>query len=506
MTHVLAELLGNDHPLFTFNLNQMEIASGYAGIDMRIYADSLDKAHAVMRALGLDPGDTSAPELYHALNESVQNGRAMNLLKNTSYVLKRFPEGVISFCLYDVIENAHHELPFEERIVGHGQRHLRAEVIKRYAEHDRTENTMIHNLARDMRLKIEADEGQYRLPAVGDAETIPPLSKAPKLLAVGDIFTDAFIKLSEEVAHVDEDDQGNSWLKIPFGGRPPYDEVEIINSVGPSPNSAVSCARLGLDVSLLSWIGDDEAGTESITHLKQEGVDTSLMHPQANAKSNYYYVLRLGADRTILTKDETYDYKWVEPKETPDWVYLASISEDTWQLHLDLLLYLNEHPNIRFVFQPGTFHFGWGKEKLADVYKRAELVIVNREEAMRITGLGHDDLPALFNAMHTLGPNKVVITDGPDGSYASYDWKMVSMPNYPDPALPIDRTGAGDAFASTLVAALALGKSMDEALTWAPINSMSVVQKLGAQAGLLTRERIEEYLKNAPEDYKLRQL
>ena len=83
---------------------------------------------------------------------------------------------------------------------------------------------------------------------------------------------------------------------------------------------------------------------------------------------------------------------------------------------------------------------------------------------------------------------------------------MYKVPNYPDPAPPLDRTGAGDAFASTIVAALALGETVATALTWAPINSMSVVQKLGAQAGLLGVEDIQKYLSEAPEWYKTEEL
>jgi hypothetical protein len=32
---------------------------------------------------------------------------------------------------------------------------------------------------------------------------------------------------------------------------------------------------------------------------------------------------------------------------------------------------------------------------------------------------------------------------------------------------------------------------------------MSVVQQVGAQKGLLSREKLEEYLNNAPAEYKL---
>jgi len=75
------------------------------------------------------------------------------------------------------------------------------------------------------------------------------------------------------------------------------------------------------------------------------------------------------------------------------------------------------------------------------------------------------------------------------------------MPMYPDSAPPVDRTGAGDSFSSTFTAAIILGKEPSEALAWGPINSMSVVQHIGAQAGLLTKDKLMEYLNDSPEDY-----
>jgi sugar/nucleoside kinase (ribokinase family) len=73
---------------------------------------------------------------------------------------------------------------------------------------------------------------------------------------------------------------------------------------------------------------------------------------------------------------------------------------------------------------------------------------------------------------------------------------------YPDPAPPVDRTGAGDSFSSTFTAAIIKGKDPAEALSWGPINSMSVVQYVGAQEGLLTMDKLEEYLHSRPEDYQ----
>jgi sugar/nucleoside kinase (ribokinase family) len=328
-------------------------------------------------------------------------------------------------------------------------------------------------------------------------------AKTPYVLSIGDIFSDAFIELNQDVARVETDENGEKRISLPLGSKPPYNGVEIVHAVGPGPNAAVSIARLGVGSGLDSFIGDDQVGKEAIEYLKNQGVDTSPMLVEEGIKTSYYYVLRYGAERTILVKNEQFDYTWTEPAEEPEWIYLALISDASWQFHEELLKYLEAHPNVKLAFQPGTFHFKWGVEKLAGIYRRTHILVLNREEAVDVTGKSYDSIRDLAFALHELGPQKVVITDGPNGSYASYDFKLVTIPNYPDAAPPVDRTGAGDAFASTIVAALASGETMETALTWAPINSASVVQKVGAQAGLLTHSEIEHYLADAPDWYKV---
>jgi ribokinase len=143
-----------------------------------------------------------------------------------------------------------------------------------------------------------------------------------------------------------------------------------------------------------------------------------------------------------------------------------------------------------------------GAERLKRIYQHTQVLILNREEAVTVGGGNHEDVHDLINRLHALGPRIVVVTDGPSGAYASDGENRFKMPLYPDPGPPVDRTGAGDAFASTFIAALAKGNTIEGALQWAPINSMSVVQKVGAQAGLLSERQLEEFLKQAPDWYK----
>lgn len=496
----LKDLLQNDHPLFTANLAALEKATGNAGVDTRLVADIMHTAHEIMRSLGLDPADTTGVELYNALKNVVRNGRSETVFNSSSFVLVNLGDGPISFNIQDVIESTHHELSYEQRQTGHGKRHLRLEIIKRYAEHDRTHNELVHELAHEMGLKQPEDEHFPEIEMATANESVP------LMLAIGDIFTDAFIQLREDKARIDIEPDGNKRLSMEFGSKPPYEGVDIVQAVGPSPNAAVAFAKLGLRVDLRAFLGDDVPGKDSLTYLQKMGVNTRMLSVQKGMKSNYYYVLRYGADRTILVKNEAYDYSWKEPEEKPDWIYLSLISESAWQLHEDLLVYLEKNPEIKLAFQPGTFHFDWGKEKLARIYKRSYITVMNREEAALVTGKATESVRELATSLHELGPEVVIITDGPDGSYASFDGKIIKMPNFPDIAPPLDRTGAGDAFASTIVAGLALNEPIETALRWAPVNSMSVVQKIGAQAGLLTQAEIEEYLKTAPPDYKTEEL
>lgn len=329
------------------------------------------------------------------------------------------------------------------------------------------------------------------------------MARQTDLLAIGDIVTDAFIKLIDDQAYVTENDQGK-WLTMQFGTKLPFDHAEVLEGVGNASNAAVSASRLGLKTSFVTNVGDDKEGLSMIKALQKEKIDTSLVRVNARKVSNMHYVLWYKEERTILINHENYKYYWphLRPDEIPRWVYFSSISENALEYHDQVSDWLDKHPDVKLAFQPGTFQMKAGTERLKRLYARSEVMVLNREEAEFVSGGKREDLHGLFDRLHALGCKIVVITDGPDGAYASDGNQRLKMPLYPDPAPPKERTGAGDAFASTFVAALAKGNSLEGALQWAPINSMSVVQQTGAQAGLLTEKELEEWLAKAPEWYK----
>jgi len=329
------------------------------------------------------------------------------------------------------------------------------------------------------------------------------MAAQPDVVSIGDIVTDAFIRLLDDEAVTYENDQG-AWLAMQFGTKIPYDHVEVIEGVGNAANAAVAFARLDLASAFVTNVGGDQFGRDMIATLHKNGVDTRFVRINPDKKSNYHYVLWYKTERTILIKHEEYDYHWphLTPAEMPKWVYFSSVSEHALAYHDQVADWLEQHSEVKLAFQPATFQMETGAERLKHIYSRTEVLILNREEAVTVGGGNHEDIHDLFNHLHVLGPKIVVITDGPDGAYASDGQNRFQMPLYPDPAPPLDRTGAGDAFASTFVAALIKGNTIEGALQWAPINSMSVVQKVGAQAGLLTEKEIATWLRKAPHNYK----
>ncbi len=324
-------------------------------------------------------------------------------------------------------------------------------------------------------------------------------------IAVGDIVTDAFIELNSAWVETDNP-AGEKELCMKFGTKLPFNDVVVVAAVGNSPNAGVSAHRLGLKTGLVTNTGDDAFGREQIQALKKEGINTKYVLVHKDQKSNYHYVLRLGAERTILVKHTEFPYSFPNISPAPSFMYLSSLAENSLEYHHQIAEFLKKNTNTKLAFQPGTFQIKLGYDALKDLYAHTYLFFCNKEEAQTILNTKESDIKILLQNIKDLGPQIPIITDGPNGAHALYESKTYQVPMYPDLKEPVDRTGAGDSFASTITSALALGKPFQEAFLWGPINSMSVVQYIGAQAGLLSQAKIEEYLKNAPSGYRVSEI
>jgi sugar/nucleoside kinase (ribokinase family) len=318
-------------------------------------------------------------------------------------------------------------------------------------------------------------------------------------VAIGDITTDAFIKLKdaeEQVLH------GTRELCLRFGDKVPFEEMIEVRAVGNAANAAVAAHRVGLSSALIARIGDDDNGKHCRETLTKNGVSDEYVETEEGKPTNYHYVLWFGAERTILVKQTPFTYSLPTFDAPPKWLYLTSLGESAREFHHDVAKYCTEHPETKLVFQPGTFQMKLSVEELKDVYAVTYIFFCNKEEAQRILKTKETDVKKLMEGIRLLGPKLVVVTDGPNGSNVLDDHGAFHVPMYPDPAPPVSRTGAGDATASTTTAYLSKGLSLPESLMRGMINAASVVQGIGAQTKLLTEGEIEAWYAKRPAEFK----
>lgn len=325
--------------------------------------------------------------------------------------------------------------------------------------------------------------------------------KKVQFLAIGDPVVDDFIFLKDARVTCDIDD-ANCTISMRWGDKIPFESMISIAGVGNSANAAVSARRLGLTSALLGIVGGDQLGKDILNVYKKEGLDRSYIEVEKNKVTNHHFVLSFESERTILVKPEKYSYRFPKKMPAPDALYLSSLADTVGKEYYDDMAdFLTKNPKTLLAFQPGTFQMKQGVEFLSRIYKRTDVFFCNKEEAARIVKK-EGSIEQLMQELLALGPKRVVVTDGTNGAYAHDGTHGYRIPMYPDDRKPFERTGAGDAFASTVTAALAIGKSFEDALLWGPINSMAVVQEIGAQKGLLTRKELERHLSTAPDTYR----
>lgn len=317
-------------------------------------------------------------------------------------------------------------------------------------------------------------------------------------VAIGDTVVDDFIKLKDARVNCDINDE-NCTISMRFADKIPFESSTIVYGVGNAANAAVSASRLGLKAALVTTVGKDDNGKKILHHLKKEKISTNYVRLEGGAPTNYHYVLWYESDRTILVNHHPYAYSFPKNIKQPKAVYLTSLASGTETYHRDIGMWLEKNPNIFFAFQPGTFQIKLGAEILAPLYRRANVFFANKEEYQRILKLPqtHTDIPDLLKKMRALGPKMPFLTDGRNGAYALLENETVlHVPIFPDPKPPLERTGAGDAFASTTTVYLLQGLPVKDAMFRGTVNSAYVVQAIGAQEGLLKKKDMDQVVES----------
>lgn len=316
------------------------------------------------------------------------------------------------------------------------------------------------------------------------------------VITVGESTIDAYMTLANAHADAHLNNQTGG-LCFKFGEKIDVERYDFTIG-GNATNVAVGLSRLGLKATLCTEIGDDEFSLKIRNCLAHEHVERMLVH-QVKGQSNFSVVINFRGDRTLFVEDVKRDHNFDFLDITADMLYLTSLA-DEWRKPYKTALSFAEKNNAKIAFNPGS-------RQLRDTYgitkavlKQTQILFVNKQEA-ELLAHGKETqkndasyVKKLLQQVQKLGPKIVVVTDGKRGSYAlDVDGKFYHHGIHEGEV--VERTGAGDSYATGFLAATHYGLPVLQAMEWGSWNATSVVSKIGAQAGLLNKEQMEERVK-----------
>lgn len=309
------------------------------------------------------------------------------------------------------------------------------------------------------------------------------------IITIGDSTIDTILAIDEATLHCDVN-RDNCLLCLHYAEKIPI-KTSFQSVGGNAANVSVGAQTLGFETAIVSDVGDDINGHVIRDELDCLGINTKFLRCLPNQQTRYSVILEFKGERTVLSYYAERSYALPELPQTK-WIFYTSLGASFEKLQRQLLAHLKKHPNIRLAMNPGTYQLQKGPAAIQSLLPHVDLLVVNKQEAMRLAGK-KQDATALCRALIKRGVAAVAITDGTKGSYASDGKTCYYLPAYP--IKPISRTGAGDAYTSGFLAALMLGKPVPEAMQWGTANAGGVIQKMGAQKGLLTRRQIENMIR-----------
>lgn len=302
-----------------------------------------------------------------------------------------------------------------------------------------------------------------------------------RIITVGAGVQDVFLSQSDALAPVCDSPE-RCFAKLELGAKADVNQIHF-STGGGATNAAVTFARQGHEVMFMGVVGRDPAGQAVLDDLDAENVDTRYVRFSQKYNTGYSVLLLApNGERTILTYRgasthyHTADFTVVGVEA--DWLYVSTLAGQ--MTVLDKVFREARAAGMKICFNPGKRELAQ-RDKLMGLLDDVEVLALNKEEMQQL--VSGDDLEQLVRRAKELVP-VVLLTDGVNGSMASDGVTIVRAAMYEDvPA--IDRTGAGDAFASGFLSQWAHGAQLKDAVVFASANSSSVVNHIGAKTGIL---------------------
>ena len=259
---------------------------------------------------------------------------------------------------------------------------------------------------------------------------------------------------------------------------------------GDTLNCVVAAARLGAKVAYLTCLGDDVFGRSLLGCLGKEQVMSVGVKVKTGASTGVYFVThseeghsfsykRNGSAASTFCREDLF---WPALENTK-FFHTSGISLSLNSEMLGVLL--DAAKTVRSNGGAAVFDVNirppmWNKRdmkrEISEIVASMDIVLASEEDSQYL--IGSDSCEQFFDWVLGLGASAVIFKRGKQGSiYRDAGRTVIQRPFLVD---AVDATGAGDCFAGALMAELANGAVIEEALNFASMASALACTGYGA--------------------------
>lgn len=284
--------------------------------------------------------------------------------------------------------------------------------------------------------------------------------------------------------------------RAPSAGETLFGHNFALSAGGKGANQAASAARLGGEVSMIGRVGKDTFGSELLEIMRQEGINIehiSVSEKQATGVASI--VLEEDGENRIIVVPGSNIELTVEDIQALEAV-ISQAQIVIMQLEMDLSM--TEHAiaiaykhGIPLILNPAP-----ARALKDEMLSQVTYLTPNETEAGILSGITVDSLESAEKAARVLlqkGVQNVIMTLGSKGALIVNHEGAKSVPGFKVKA--IDTVAAGDSFNGALAQQLTLGKTLEEAVSFANAVGALAVGKQGAIPSLPRLSEVEEFLK-----------
>lgn len=235
---------------------------------------------------------------------------------------------------------------------------------------------------------------------------------------------------------------------------------------GKGYNQAIACARLNMNVSYLTSVGNDSYGIECEQYMKKENIKTFFSKKETNTAVATILTNHNGDNQVTVYKGASENLSLEDLNNFKDEIKSSNIllvqNEIPYNVLKESIKYAYEN-NVYVILNPAPAVYD-----LIELLPYINLLIPNEAEAMQIYNKDYNDITIKsdLKLIITLGSKGCLYIDKNNKKY--YDSKKVNV---------IDTTGAGDVFCAAIASQILINNNIDEVIDFAITASSLHIQK-----------------------------